>query len=200
MKYSQNDEQDYITTILQNTKGRLLDIGAYDGITFSNSYQLLLNGWKGILIEPAPSVINHLLKNTTDIKDNIEIVNAAITPNSSSELLKFYDANTDAVSTSDENHKKIWEKNINYRKVYVPTITIQDIFRTFGTNFEFINIDVEGQNPNILETIPLNETNTKVICIEHQHEFDRITNYVSKFGFKKVHMNGENIIFEKQYD
>lgn len=195
--YSQNNEEQIILQLLKDTKGRLLDIGAYDGKTFSNTYQLLLNGWNGVLVEPAPSVILNLINNTQEIKDRLEIINAAIVPNKVHDLLEFNDSMGDAVSTSDTKHYELWKKAVNFRKVFVSTITIQDIFRTFGTKFEFVNIDVEGQNLEILKTIPFTEMNTKLVCVEHEYKYDAIIEIMQKQGFKEYHRNSENLIFIK---
>lgn len=195
--YSQNNEEQIILELLKDTNGRLLDIGAYDGKTFSNTYQLLLNGWNGILVEPAPSVIFELIKNTQEIKHRIEIVNAAITVNKNNSLLEFNDSMGDAVSTSSKNHYDLWKNQVNYRKVFVNTITIQDILQIFGNNYEFVNIDVEGQNLEILKTIPFVEMNTKVVCVEHEYKYDAITEIMQKQGFTEYARNGENMIFRK---
>jgi FkbM family methyltransferase len=51
--YSQNNEEQIIIDYFGDYKGNLLDIGANDGITFSNSRKLLELGWSGELVEPA---------------------------------------------------------------------------------------------------------------------------------------------------
>ena len=195
--YSQNNEEQIILELLLNTKGRLLDIGAYDGKTFSNSYQLLLEGWNGILIEPAPSVIFSLINNTNDIKDRLEIINAAIVPTKQEKLLEFNDSMGDAVSTSNKSHYELWKKVVNYRKVFVSTITIEDVINMFGEKFEFVNLDVEGQNIEILKTLPFNKMNTKVICVEHEYKYDVITDILGRQGYVEHFRNSENMIFKK---
>jgi len=53
--------------------GYFIDIGAYDGITISNTYALEKIGWKGICVEPVPEIYERLIKNRT-----CECINAAI--------------------------------------------------------------------------------------------------------------------------
>jgi hypothetical protein len=43
--------------------GFFIDIGAYDGITISNTYALEKIGWKGICVEPVPEIYDRLIKN-----------------------------------------------------------------------------------------------------------------------------------------
>jgi hypothetical protein len=57
--FSQNDEQKLIEKYFSEP-GILFDIGASDGITFSNSRKMLLNGWNGFLVEPGKKSYNKL--------------------------------------------------------------------------------------------------------------------------------------------
>ena len=51
--FSQGGEQPAILAALKGIKqGRVLDVGAADGSTFSNSRALIEQGWGGVLIEP----------------------------------------------------------------------------------------------------------------------------------------------------
>ena len=45
--------------------GFFVDIGAYDGISNSNTFLLEQNGWKGICFEPNPNVFSRLKENRT---------------------------------------------------------------------------------------------------------------------------------------
>jgi len=42
--------------------GYFVDIGAFDGITISNTYALEKIGWKGICVEPVPEIYERLIK------------------------------------------------------------------------------------------------------------------------------------------
>ena len=56
--YSQHGEQAIILDYFEKQgiqQGRFLDIGANDGITFSNSYALVIRDWKGVAVEASPS-------------------------------------------------------------------------------------------------------------------------------------------------
>jgi len=50
--HSQNDEERHILDAFRGRpEGNFLDIGAYDGITLSNTYCLALKGWSGVCAE-----------------------------------------------------------------------------------------------------------------------------------------------------
>lgn len=62
--YSQAGQDKYlIENIYKNKeKGFFIDIGAHDGITYSNTYYLEKElGWSGICIEPNPKIYKQLL-------------------------------------------------------------------------------------------------------------------------------------------
>jgi len=52
--YSQNNEEQIILNYLGDSTGHFLDIGAFDGITFSNTYELVKRGWTGVMVEASP--------------------------------------------------------------------------------------------------------------------------------------------------
>jgi hypothetical protein len=56
---------------------RFINVGANDGISKDPVYQLIQEGWKGILIEPIPYYFNNLKENLKDyeglIFENIAI-------------------------------------------------------------------------------------------------------------------------------
>ena len=58
--YSQNNEEEVLLTYFKDFTGVLLDIGANDGKTFSNSYALISHGWQAVLIEPSQSAFDKL--------------------------------------------------------------------------------------------------------------------------------------------
>jgi len=64
---SQNGEFSYLHWLLPpNWPKTLVEVGANDGVTFSNSRNLLLEGWRGVLIEPHPRTFERLQANTAN--------------------------------------------------------------------------------------------------------------------------------------
>src|SRR3974390_3466186 len=60
MYYGQNREDEIISQFFGNHVGTLLDIGANNGVTYSNSRLLIQRGWSGMLVEPSNKVIAKL--------------------------------------------------------------------------------------------------------------------------------------------
>jgi hypothetical protein len=194
--YSQNDEQKYIDAFFQGHIGNLLDIGAYDGKTFSNTLSLLEKGWTGTLVEPSPSVFIKLVENTKQF--NPTWINCAVSVVSN--ILKFMDSGGDAISSLDQEHVEKWIKGYKctFTPYYIKTITLGEIFRLQGFDFKFINLDIEGKNYELFQVLVTdyirNLTSLKMLCIEHDGKHAQMEDMLKIHGFRKLALNGENII------
>lgn len=194
--YSQNREEEIIVGLLNAEKkvGHFLDVGAYDGKTFSNTLRLVELGWSGVCIEPSPTVFPALLKLHAD-NERVALVNAAVAPQNG--FLEFWDSGGDAISTTDAAHREKWKAGYHakFSKLMVYTITFNDLFTQFGTLFDFINLDVEGVSADMFMLLPLQSLeHCRVICIEHDGKLQEIQAHASRFGFQYVWHSGENII------
>ena len=59
--YSQYGQDQVVFELLGKPKtGVFIDIGANDGLTFSNSFLFEEKGWQGICIEPHPTIFSEL--------------------------------------------------------------------------------------------------------------------------------------------
>ena len=194
--FSQNDEEDYILKYFGGQIGKFLDIGAFNGKTFSNTYALVELGWSGVCVEPSPSVFLDLMKLH---KDNPRITMLAAAIDSKAGIAPFYDSSGDAISTFDVAHRDKWKNGYGskFTKIYVPTIPVVDIFKTFGYDFDFINIDVECMNYPIFVALPMSQMKVRMMCVEHDNHEAEIQNRFTQYGFKKIMSNSENIIFAK---
>ena len=197
--YSQNDEQDVITAYFGSNLGNFLDIGAYDGVKLSNTRALLEQGWTGTLVEPSPIIFSQLMANTADYADKVTLVNAAVIT-TESEPIAFYDSLGDAISTTDPQHLVKWKSHPFWRSFFVMPIRSQQFCMKFGFDYDFVSIDVEGQNYNLVRSLPLaNFDKMRMICIEYDDKAPQIIEWITGLGmgFILVHRNAENLIFAK---
>jgi len=200
--YSQNNEEEIIVAEFARTgvaTGRFLDIGAWDGKGFSNTYRLVELGWRGVCVEPSPTVFPSLIKNLA-ANPNITLVNAAVSP-SQTKLVEWFDSGGDAISTTNPAHKEKWEKGwkVTFTSFWVYTMPMAALFDHFGFDFDFINIDVESTNLEMFRALPWPALKaTKVICVEHDCHQLEMSQLASKYGFSALGMNGENLILTRQ--
>lgn len=189
--YSQNNEE---KTILQRfvniNEGNFLDIGAFDAFALSNTRALFEKGWSGVMVEPSPPRIE-VLKGQVGEEERIQLCEKAIS--STAGTVKFFYTD-DALSTIEEKHLIKWNKH-KFIESEVETITPEMLFDQYGYDFDFISLDVESNNWDVIQHIPFEKlTNLKMICVEHDNYDKQMTSLLAKYGFKVVLRNPENII------
>ena len=165
--HSQQNEDKYLLKLfeLENVKnGKFLEIGAYDGVTFSNSYFLETDfDFLGILIEPQIDKFNELKINRSENK----LFNYAVT-NSEEEMVEFIGNNLEAGTT--RNISTDIEKYNEWKPFYVQNKKMSDIIT--NSKFEYLDvmfIDTEGSELEIIESIDF-KFPIKLIVIEKHTE------------------------------
>lgn len=187
-RYSQNNEQEYILQYFKDFKGSFLDIGAYDGITFSNTYALLERGWKGVAIEGSPRVFTKLQANLKSAP--VELCHAVLTT-SSEGLIDWYD-NGDATATMNEGNRLKWYSKTPFDHMKIMTCNVSRIVQTYGTAFDFVSIDVEGGSVDIFNELVKQMPDVKVWCVEHDGRSKEVRACLS--GYSVLYENAENIL------
>lgn len=190
--YSQNDEENHILNYFNGFVGRFLDIGAYNGITFSNTKSLSELGWQGVLVEPSPIPMKDLMVAYKDRPD-IVLVQAAIVP-SGEGLLEWWDCSGDAVSSADAAHVSVWASRVKFHKMFVASISITELLRRLPGPYHMVNIDVEGLSMDLMERVDFRQLNTRLLCVESGVNRDASRGRVQNLGFKILHETSENLI------
>jgi FkbM family methyltransferase len=209
MFYGQNKEDEIINNLIVSKygsefKGSILDLGANDGITLSNSRFFLENGWRGVLVEagrlPYQKLMTTILPNTIAINCAIGNQDGSLTFYESTNLLNSDDVGLVSSLVPDETQR--WRNaGINYSEYNVDCYTwksFKEKFHLESQNFDIISIDIEGMDYVVLSQMNLLELDCKVLCVEFNgKEIEKYINYVNNFGLNLVHQNPENLIFFK---
>lgn len=58
--YSQFGEQQVLADLFGARLGSFCEVGAYNGVDYSNTRALMLAGWEGVCVEPAPDMCGYL--------------------------------------------------------------------------------------------------------------------------------------------
>jgi len=190
--FTQTDEQPVILRELADLpSGKFLDIGAYDGQSLSNTRALALSGWSGTLVEPNPRLFMSLLQMYGQ-DSRFTLINAAMSDKSG--LSRFFlDGTNEQYSSSIAPDAKELFPLTPYPMSYlVPTITPSDLTESF----DFISIDTEGFDLEILKAMRGSLDNTRLVCIEYNQErsYDVTIEELKLQGFEQVHKSRENIL------
>jgi len=208
MSCSQNEEEKvileyfdrgYMQAHLSNGKGSFIDIGANDGVTLSNTRALAERGWLGVLVEPSPSAFAKLKENYKD-KEGFYFYPFALGVTNGK--VKMWDSgthlnkgDTGLLSTLVDADKAKWEKSTQFTEIEVQCFRWKTFLNRLKLkSFDFISLDAEGLDYEILKQIDLRETS--LICVEFNGdanlklEFDKLC-----IGFKLVYTSPENLIY-----
>jgi len=196
--YSQNGEDIIIKKWIDENHPKLvsfLDIGAYNGISLSNTYNLLdKEHIVGIYYEPDKRIFKDLVTNI-GYQDHLRFYNEGV--GLTAGVFKWHDSNGDMVGTINEEHAEKWGKTVNYTQSTVDIIDVPTLLERHGDNFAFINIDVEGDSANLfLEMFP-KYPNCKIWCVEYDNKLNEIQSVIGD-NYEVLEINGENIIFAKK--
>jgi FkbM family methyltransferase len=184
--YSQLKQDIFVLTMLSNkSNGYFIEVGAGDGINFSNTYLLEKNfNWNGILIEPNKTFYEACLESR-----KCKIVNKLLL-NRENQKVRFYEKNIGEFSHSEGfGNLSASEVKSEYE---VETIKFEEIFNDSNLTLEidFLSIDTEGSESEILQSIDFSQFKPTVICIEHNYDKrNRIffLKYLSKKGYKLIY-------------
>lgn len=181
--FSQGGEEEVILTM--EGEGRYLDIGAYDGKTFSNVRALAERGWEGVCVEPAPHAFAAMV---LDPPPNATLVHALI--GERTELSPFL-CTQDAVSTTDPRHAEKWSRFAEFRPIYTVSVSLLDLLTQFPGPYRFVSIDTEGTSKQIFDQLDLDQLETEMIAVEHDGYV------IQRDGFQEVYRDPNNVILRR---
>ncbi len=182
--------QDSLILFLTHSKknGYFVEFGAADGVTGSNSYQLEKEyAWQGIVAEPA-----HYWHDILKTHRNCIISNHCVWQ-SSGEHLTFRETNDRYLSTlnsfafTDQHHRS----RANAPIYEVETISLRDLLISYNApyNIDYMSIDTEGSEPDILSSFDFSEFKFGLITVEHNYinaQRSGIKTLLEKHGYTRV--------------
>lgn len=166
----------YVENIIKHRKnGTFLDIGAYDGKTFSNTYYLeKVLEWKGICVEPNPemykkcretrkNVVNKAIYEKSGEKIDLVIPSR---PGNPEQLCGLYGHIREKSLTSD-----FVKEYSQYTTVPVETISLNELLDSNKLyDIDYMSLDIEGYELNVLKSINYNWFKIKFITVEHGND------------------------------
>lgn len=202
--YSQNGEQRIIEKYFGRSKGRLLDIGANDGVTFSNSHALINAGWDAVLVEPSPKAFDKL-QGQYLTHEGVQCLELAIGAENGRLILKesgslLNTGDVALVSSFLPEEQARWQSlNMPFEDVEVEMVNVATLLqRSKIKQFDFVSVDIEGLEPVVVPQFDFNALGAKMVCIEFNGKNKELFNrHMMAQKYKLVHTNAENLIYCK---
>ena len=157
----------------QTEPGRYVDVGCNSPVRYSNTFELYLQGWRGINIDAN----RDLIKDCKRVRKQDISIRAAVSD--SEREVTFHKAKKDAVSTIDEKRLVEWKKHFEFSEADQEKVTTQTLTKILdenlekGSNVDLLTIDVEGHDLQVLRGLDLEKYRPKIIIIE-MHDFHGI--------------------------
>lgn len=169
-------------------KGYFVEFGATDGKHFSNTY-LLENHflWTGILAEPAKIWHDKIERNRPKV-----LIDKRCVWKESGKTLTFRETRQPELSTLAivENKDEHAESRLNAVEYIVETISLMDLLDKYQApaDPDYLSIDTEGSEYEILKEFNFDKYNFKVITCEHNfsNQREKINELLSSRGYVRV--------------
>jgi FkbM family methyltransferase len=172
-------------------RGYFVEFGATNGIDLSNTYLLETEfAWSGILAEPAKVWQKKLQAN----RPNASLESLCVWKDSNS-TLAFNETDYPELSTIESFSDKDVHKNIRQagKKYEVQTISLYDLLikHRAPKYIDYLSIDTEGSEYEILEDFDFSKFNFAIITVEHNYTSQRelIFTLLTRHGYKRKYEN-----------
>ena len=164
--YAQYNEDLILLALLHNVdQGFYVDVGANYPITDSVTKLFYDRGWRGINIEPIPT----LYKELTDSRPKDVNLQLGAGEKSGSAVLREY-TKASGHSTFDATQKKEYSKSSPHKDYEVKIKALKEILKENKVkHIHFLKIDVEGFEYQVIAGSDWAKYRPEVICIEANH-------------------------------
>jgi FkbM family methyltransferase len=194
--YSQNGQDKWAAEVIFDGRrnGFFLEIGAYNGLDLSNTCYLERKlGWAGICVEPVPSLYAALSRNRKCV-----CVQGCVTAKDGEvEFLEVEGCetlSTLANSLGEAEDERVAGHKINRLKL--PGLALNTLLRRHQVpKVDFMSIDTEGSEMEILKKFDWGAVPITAICIENIYFGDLLAEFLYERGYRLDAILGSDEIY-----
>ena len=199
--FSQSNEEEMIKKIFEGqNEGFYIDIGCHHPMRYSNTAYLYKVGWSGINIDADRKNLN-LFKffRRRDINLNYFI-------SKKKKHIDYCVFNERALNGIYDKKRLEVLGTSGYKPIEVKRMEtysldeILSLYKIENKKIDFLDIDVEGHDFEVLKSINLNLIYVKVILIEVGEKQRNIELYLRDYGYSKFFKEDRNVFFIKDKD
>ncbi|MDH2352176.1 FkbM family methyltransferase [Bradyrhizobium sp. SSUT112] len=178
-----------------------VEIGANHPISTSNTYLMYQRGAQGVLVEPNPE-LGALIRT---VRPRDVLVPSVVLPAPQASATLFI-GNAHELSSLDEAHIKSFGEFDGVggvrEHIEVSAVGINELLIPYANKIDFLSIDCEGLDYDLVEAIDHERIKPAVIqCEPSEHFFDgntaRIINLMESRAYRLAAITDINVIFER---
>ena len=204
--YSQAGEDRIINLIRKQLKleeFRYVDIGACNGVHHSNTCLFYRMGFRGVLVEANPLLLDRIAQ----ARPADKLIHAGVVPSQmvESSRLNFHVMNSNAMGTfSEKQAGGLKQEGYTVEQVIpVPVMTLDELFDQHASGpVHLLSLDVEGLDESILEDCNLTSHRPVIICVETLAHTGKKNNAINQrlkaVGYHQVADTVVNSIFVRE--
>jgi len=184
-----------------------VDVGAFDGFNFSNTYALAVNNWSGLMIEPDPESAEKCRVNLSEYP-NVKVVETAVNDVLTEGLMyRGKELSTLNLDLKNQYMNEDWSRNtITDEKVLVECTTLDSILHKY--NFKevgVLSVDVEGEELSVWKSFNINNVRPRIMIWELQEvastndkaskKWNQVRNEILANDYKTIYRDRINTVF-----
>jgi FkbM family methyltransferase len=174
-------------------KGFFVEIGAFDGKSQNSTVVLEKKGWQGVCIEPVRSNFELLQKNRKCKKINGAVWNKSGT-------IDIADVGIPGWTGIKETHQHQHKEKYNTETIIIPVKCYRFHELDLPNQIDYLQIDTEGCELDILNDIDKTKYNIDYICIEDNLSLNGDTTYhdfMTKYGYEWIYTYEHDKLYKK---
>ena len=189
--YSQYGEDRILDWLFRGTRGTCVEVGGNDGATFSTTLYFEKAGWETILVEPIPELGERIRASRRG-----RLFNCAASDKAGRAVLSI-PASGDVYASLEANPtmSAMMKDPAAVKAVEVETRTLDSMLEEAGvSSIEFITIDVEGHETQVLKGFDLERWRPAVVIVEDAADFGEtpVRAHMRRKGYRRVYRSGGN--------
>lgn len=201
--YSQHRQDRYLDEEIFKSKenGVFVDVGAFNGEAFSNTcFFERFRDWTGLCIEPLPEYFEQM-----KTKRKCQLLNACVSDTEGEQefwhLTDWCSMLSGLASSYDEAHvKRIHSELKDYggtkSVTKVKTYLLKNILAQYNlTHIDYISIDTEGSEMQILKSIDFSKVNITCFSVEDNYNDPAFDDFLKQYGYSKINRLGTDNIY-----
>jgi FkbM family methyltransferase len=187
-------------------KGFFVEVGAHDGISFSNSYFFeKYLGWTGLCVEPNPELFKKLFQNRSCYCEQCCITNfSGQKPflKCTGYILEMYSGLLDSMDPrhTERINTEIATYGGDKEIIFVNCMNFKELFQKYKiTHIDFLSLDIEGGEEAALRTIDFSQVSIDVIIVENNFNENIIKNYLESYRYERIGRLGKDDVYQLRY-